>query len=48
MASTSIPKLVKGILVERVGGVDVMQYKSNIPVPVRKDVEVLIEITSIA
>jgi NADPH:quinone reductase-like Zn-dependent oxidoreductase len=34
---------MKGILIERAGGIDVLQYKSDIPVPVPKEGEVLIK-----
>jgi NADPH2:quinone reductase len=34
---------MKGILIEKAGGIDVLQYKSDIPVPLPKDGEVLIK-----
>lgn len=37
-----IPKQMKGILVEKTGGVEVLQYKTDLPVPVPKEGEVLI------
>ena len=43
MAQTSIPNLMKGVLIEKVGATDVLDYKSDIPVPVPKDGEVLIK-----
>ncbi|KAK2624496.1 hypothetical protein QTJ16_006446 [Diplocarpon rosae] len=41
--ATAIPKTMKGVLIERTGGVDVLQYKTDLPVPVPKEGEVLVK-----
>lgn len=41
--STSIPKTMKGILVEKTGGTEVLQYKTDLPVPEPKEGEVLVK-----
>ena len=41
--NSPIPSLMKGVIIEKAGGTDVLQYKSEIPVPVPKDGEVLIK-----
>jgi hypothetical protein len=45
MASTTvpIPKTMKGILIEKTGGVEVLQYKEDLPVPELKEGEVLVK-----
>ena len=41
--ATSIPKTMKGVLIEKTGGVDVLQYKTDLPVPTPKEGEVLVK-----
>lgn len=43
MASASIPKTMKGVLIEKAGGVEVLQYKTDLPVPAPKEGEVLVK-----
>ncbi|MCJ1477683.1 NADPH:quinone reductase [Lambiella insularis] len=43
MASTSIPKTMRGILVEKTGGTEVLQYKTDLPVPEPKEGEILVK-----
>ncbi|KUJ15279.1 NAD(P)-binding protein [Mollisia scopiformis] len=43
MASNSIPSIMKGVVIEKTGGPDVLQYKTDLPVPVPKDGEVLVK-----
>jgi NADPH2:quinone reductase len=43
MASTSIPQTMKGVLIEKTGGVEVLQYKTDLPVPTLKAGEVLVK-----
>jgi hypothetical protein len=43
MASISIPTTMKGVLVEKTGGVEVLEYKTDLPVPVPKEGEVLVK-----
>lgn len=44
MASTpQIPKTMKGILIEKTGGTEVLQYKTDLPVPTPKEGEVLVK-----
>ena len=40
--ATAIPKTMKGVLIEKTGGVEVLQYKSDLPVPTPKAGEVLV------
>jgi len=41
--ATSIPKTMKGVLIEKTGGVEVLQYKTDLPVPTPKEGEVLVK-----
>jgi len=41
--ATSLPKTMKGVLIENTGGVDVLQYKIDLPVPIPKEGEVLVK-----
>ncbi|KAH7411216.1 hypothetical protein BKA64DRAFT_704320 [Cadophora sp. MPI-SDFR-AT-0126] len=41
--ATSIPKTMKGVLIEKTGGVEVLQYKTDLPVPAPKTGEVLVK-----
>lgn len=43
MASQSIPKAMKGVIIEKTGGTDVLQYKTDLPVPEPKEGQVLIK-----
>lgn len=43
MTSVSIPKTMAGIVIEKTGGTEVLQYKTDLPVPVPKEGEVLIK-----
>jgi len=40
---TSVPKTMKGVLIEKTGGPEVLQYKTDLPVPVPKAGEVLVK-----
>jgi NADPH2:quinone reductase len=41
--ATSIPKTMKGVLIEKTGGVEVLEYKTDLPVPTPKEGEVLVK-----
>ena len=41
--ATSIPKTMTGILVEKTGGVEVLQYKTDLPIPTPKEGQVLVK-----
>ncbi|KAK0120658.1 NADPH:quinone reductase [Cadophora gregata f. sp. sojae] len=41
--ATSIPKTMKGVLIEKTGGVEVLQYRTDLPVPTPKAGEVLVK-----
>lgn len=41
--ATSIPKTMKGIQIEKTGGAEVLQYKTDMPVPTPKEGEVLVK-----
>lgn len=41
--STSIPKTMEGIIMEKTGGTEVLQFKTDLQVPVPKEGEVLIK-----
>lgn len=43
MASVTIPKTMKGVLIEKAGGPEVLQYKVDLPVPVPQAGEVLVK-----
>ena len=40
---SSLPKTMKAVVIEQTGGIDVLQYKTDIPVPEPKDGEVLVK-----
>lgn len=39
----SLPKTMKGVLIEKTGGVEVLQYKTDLPVPTPKEGEILVK-----
>ncbi|KAH9882169.1 hypothetical protein J1614_001341 [Plenodomus biglobosus] len=39
----SLPKTMKAVIIEQTGGTDVLQYKTDVPVPEPKDGEVLVK-----
>jgi len=41
--ATSTPKTMKGVLIEKTGGVEVLEYKTDLPVPTPKEGEVLVK-----
>lgn len=43
MASESIPKTMKGVIIEKNGGTEVLQYKTDLPVPEAKEGQVLVK-----
>lgn len=43
MASSSLPKTMSGVIIEKTGGTDVLQYKTDLPVPQPKEGEVLVK-----
>ncbi|EKG16695.1 Alcohol dehydrogenase superfamily zinc-containing [Macrophomina phaseolina MS6] len=43
MASTSLPSTMKGVIIEKTGGTEVLQYKTDLPVPQPKAGEVLVK-----
>jgi hypothetical protein len=43
MASSSIPKTMKGVIMEKNGGTEVLQYKTDLPVPEPKEGQILIK-----
>ena len=43
MTSSSIPKTMKGVRMENFGGPEVLQYKTDLPVPVSQAGEVLVK-----
>jgi hypothetical protein len=40
---SSLPKTMIAVLIEKTGGIDVLQYKTDVPVPEPKEGEVLIK-----
>jgi hypothetical protein len=40
---SSLPKTMKAVQIEKTGGTDVLQYKTDVPVPELKDGEVLVK-----
>jgi NADPH:quinone reductase len=43
MASVSLPKTMKGVLIEKTGGVEVLEYKTDLPVPEPKEGQILVK-----
>ena len=43
MTSVSIPKTMKGVQMENFGGPEVLQYKTDLPIPVPASGEVLVK-----
>ena len=41
--SSQIPQLMSGVIVEKTGGTEVLQYKTDLPVPTPKEGEVLVK-----
>jgi NADPH2:quinone reductase len=39
----SIPRMMKGVYIQKTGGTDVLEYREDIPVPDIKDNEVLVK-----
>lgn len=39
----SIPKTMKGVIIETNGGVEVLQYKTDLPVPEPKEGQILVK-----
>jgi len=42
-SSASIPKTMKGVSIAKTGGVEVLDYKTDMPVPSPKEGEVLVK-----
>jgi NADPH2:quinone reductase len=40
---SSLPKTMKAVQIEKTGGTDVLQYKTDVPVPEPKEGEVLVK-----
>lgn len=43
MASSSLPKTMKGVIINKTGGVDVLEYKTDLPLPQLKEGQVLVK-----
>jgi NADPH2:quinone reductase len=43
MASTSIPRTMKGVIINKAGGPENLQYRTDLPVPVPQADEVLVK-----
>ena len=41
--ATSVPTTQKGVIIEKAGGVEVLQYKTDLPVPTLKEGEILVK-----
>jgi NADPH:quinone reductase len=41
--TTTIPKTMKGVLIEKTGSVEVLDYRIDLPVPTPKEGEVLVK-----
>lgn len=42
-SASDIPKTMKGVLIEKTGGTEVLQYRTDLPVPEPKDGELLVK-----
>jgi NADPH2:quinone reductase len=40
---SSLPKTMKAVYIEKTGGIEVLQYKTDVPVPEPKEGEVLVK-----
>jgi NADPH2:quinone reductase len=40
---SDLPKTMKAVIIEKTGGTDVLQYKTDVPVPEPKEGEVLVK-----
>lgn len=40
---SDIPKTMNGVLIEETGGIEVLQYRTNLPVPVPQDGDLLVK-----
>jgi NADPH2:quinone reductase len=40
---SDLPKTMKAVFIEKTGGTDVLQYKTDVPVPELKEGEVLVK-----
>jgi len=43
MASHSIPKTMEGVVINKTGGSDVLEFKTDLPVPQPKEGEILLK-----
>lgn len=43
MASQSIPNTMEGVIINKTGGTEVLEFKTDLPVPQPKEDEVLIK-----
>jgi NADPH2:quinone reductase len=41
--ANAIPKAMKGVLIEKTGGVEVLEYKTDLPIPTPTDGQVLVK-----
>jgi NADPH2:quinone reductase len=41
--ATAIPKAMKGVMIEKTGGVEVLEYKTDLPIPTPTDGQVLVK-----
>jgi hypothetical protein len=41
--ASAIPKTMKGVLIEKTGGVEVLEYKTDLPVPTLKEGQILVK-----
>ena len=42
-AMASLPKTMKGVIIEKTGGTEVLQYKTDLPVPEPQEGQVLVK-----
>jgi NADPH2:quinone reductase len=40
--ASAIPKTMKGVIIQKTGGVEVLEYKTDLPVPTPKEGEILV------
>jgi len=43
MALQELPKTMTGVIIEKTGGTEVLQFRTDLPVPIPKDSEVLVK-----
>jgi NADPH2:quinone reductase len=41
--ATTVPNTMKGVLIQKTGGVEILDYRTDLPVPIPKEGEILVK-----